>query len=318
MAIKLRKKAIFFTFIAISLAALLLFSYYSYTEYRLSNKMSVIETRVDTINHFIKNIEIDLNKGLYISSFRTILALEEFIVKDGNFLDNVTIRFREAMINGTVNGSSVSLIEDASFTDWGKKIQGEALKVGIIMNFSINNLEIYQTNPWAVEVNASVTLNISDVKNTARWMKNYSLKTTVPIADLEDPVYAVYSYGRVANKIRLSPYKDDLDNTVNLKMHINGSYYIESANGPSFLMRLEGNLNSSPSGIESIVNKNRFVAQGLSTKTKSFVDYIYFSNVSTSHCQVNETKEDESYNWFRIDSGTEPYDHRDDYSVVCG
>ena len=42
--------------------------------------MSVVETRVFTVNDFIKDIEIDIKRGLYISSFRSLLAIEKYII----------------------------------------------------------------------------------------------------------------------------------------------------------------------------------------------------------------------------------------------
>jgi hypothetical protein len=73
----LNKKGIFFTFIAISLIGIVILTAATKLEYKLRNKMDVTETRVKTINNLIQNIEKDLNKGLYITGFRSLLALEQ-------------------------------------------------------------------------------------------------------------------------------------------------------------------------------------------------------------------------------------------------
>ena len=58
MAVK--RKAVFFTIIAISLSAIIMLAFVIGAEYRLSNKMFVIDTRVDTINSFISDLNTDL------------------------------------------------------------------------------------------------------------------------------------------------------------------------------------------------------------------------------------------------------------------
>jgi len=73
----------------------------------------------------------------------------------------------------------------------------------------------------------------------------------------------------------------------NFKEHAEQSYYAPSSNGGSFLDRLEGKLNvqtkyssqtANVIGLESFVNKEYFSSVGISPKSGTNIDYLYFSS----------------------------------------
>ena len=298
----MQKKAIFYTTAAIALTMVIFATYSAYSTYRLSDKMDVIQTRIETVNFFIKDVEKDLNNGAYIAGFRTLLSFNQFIATNGTFIDNVNGRFEESFLNGTINKQPLSLMKDSTFTDWANKISAEANKVDIQFNFIINNVKINQTDPWTVIIGLNLTLDIRDKRNTSYWARDRYLTTKISIVGFEDPLYIVNSNGRVTNII----IKSNITNFVvsgkvdNLLIHMNNSYYIAHNDSPNFLMRFEGNLGNSTYGIESLVNLDEFQQQGLALKDRSIVDYIYFGTKSTTNFRINNTPE-----WFKID-GTLP------------
>lgn len=312
---KLNKKGIFFTFIAIGLVSLLVYSFAINTGYIYRNSMFVIETRVDTINNFIKDVDTDINRGFYISSFRSMLAIGDFITANNTFMPDMDATFEEALINATIMNESHSLLTGASFTDWTEKIKDEASKIDIIIDFIISNITLNQSDPWKVNAEMDIAYNITDKKQTASWMKSNHIEIELSILGLEDPIYSLNTYGKKINKI-IQANETNFNDFDVLKNHISNSYYIASERGPSFLMRLEGNFSNSTDGIESIVNLKALEIQGLSIKNASAVDYIYFSNESISSCIINETiNETASYNWFRLDD-SDSY-HLNIYNVNC-
>ena len=302
------KKAIFYTTAAIALTIVIIVTYSAYNTYRLNDRMDAIQTRIETVNFFIKDVESDLNKGAFIAGFRTFLGFNQFIVSNGTFLDDVDARFNEAFINGTINNQPLSLMEGSTFTDWANKISAEANKVGIKFNFTVNNVKLNQTDPWSIDVGLNITLDIRDERNASYWIRQRYLTTKIGIVGFEDPSYIVNSNGRVPNTIVKSNITNFVVNgdVTNLMMHANNSYYTVHNDSPNFLMRLEGNLGSSPQGIESLVNLAEFQDQGLALKDRSVIDYIYFGNQSTANFRINNTP-----TWFKIDSG-----HLDFYQVT--
>lgn len=311
------KKAIFYTISAIALTIVIVITYSAYSTYRLSDRMDVIQTRIETVNFFIKDVERDISKGAYIAGFRTLLSFNQFIAANGSFLDNANERFKESFLNGTIKGRPLSLMKDSTFTDWANKISAEANKVDINFNFVINDVKLNHTNPWNVDIGLDLSLDIRDKRNTSYWIRNRHLTQSISIIGFEDPLYVVNSKGRVTSTIRITNITNFVVNgkVDNLLSHMNNSYYIAHNDGPSFLMRLEGNLGNSTNGIESLVNLNKFQQQGLALKDRSIVDYIYFGTKSTVNFRVNNTPE-----WFKIDGtlpapGPSKGEHLDAYQV---
>lgn len=313
MAIK-SKKGVIFTLVAIILVLILILIIFTENEYRLSNKMSVIEIRVETINDFIKSVEKDLNRGLYITSFRALLGIQSYISANGTFLNDTNAQFKELLLNGTIENQKIEAIENFTFTNWTGRIKDEAEKIDISANFSIINLTIYQQDPWSVTVDSLLILDVRDKRGIARWIRNENIKIKLDIQGFEDPLYTINSFNRVINIIKKAN-ETDFSVTSNLINHINNSYYIESNTGPDFLMRLEGKTSNSTYGIESLVNIVKFSNQELPTYEKSSVDYLYFQSSTAANCVVNETYQQLS--WFRLDNGAEPYNHLDNYKVNC-
>ncbi|MBI2651938.1 hypothetical protein HYX00_00610 [Candidatus Woesearchaeota archaeon] len=296
------KKAIFYTTAAIALTIVIIVTYSAYSTYRLSDKMDVIQTRIETVNFFIKDVERDINKGAFIAGFRTLLSFNQFIANNGTFIDNVNERFKESFLNGTIEGQPLGLMKDSTFTDWANRISAEANKIDIKFNFTVNDVKLNQTDPWSVGIGINISLDIRDKRNTSYWIRDRYLTSTISIIGFEDPLYIVNSNGRVTNTI----IRTNITNFViggdvtNLITHANNSGYISHNDSPSFLMRLEGNLGNSTFGIESLVNLEEFQKQGLSLKDRSIVDYIYFGTKATTNYRINKTPE-----WFKID-GTPP------------
>lgn len=314
-----KKKSVFFTLTAIVLTLVIILSFNVYSKYNLNEKMNVVEVRITTMNNFIKDVSQDLEKGVYITSFRSLLSMIQHITDNGTFIDNVDYTFSELFINGSIDDNVINLMTNSTFPDWVNKIQIEAEKIDINANFTVNNVSITQEDPWKIKIAANINMNVQDKKQTSSWSINKNIITDITIESFEDPLYIVNSQGKLTNTIRVSPYTVFVQgsNADNLVSQINESYYINTTTAPSFLMRLEGNLSSSSYGIESLVNVEEFSDQGISVKSRSAVDYIYFGNQTATSCVVNETFEEGTFTDFRLDNDAEPYNHLDNYQAKC-
>jgi len=294
----LNKKSIFFSITAIALITLTIFSLTIYTRYRLRDKIMVTETRIYSMNNFIDDVEKDIERGIYISGFRALMSMEQYITDRGIFLYDINSCFEEAFLNGTINNSQMGLMNESTFINWTQRIKEQAMKLDIIVDFDINSVIIYQKNPWTTNIDINVTLNVEDVKKTASWQRPLYITTNISIQEFEDPLYVINSYGRVTNTIIKTNITDFVvnDDITNLKTHVNNSYYIESDTAPSFLMRLEGNLSNSEYGVESLVNLEEFQAQEVPIRDRSVVDYIYFGDQTTTNYNIQDMP-----SWFKLD-----------------
>ena len=303
-----KKKGVFYTIAAIALSTVIIFTYSSYNNNPLSDNMKGIEIRIDNINFFIKDVENDLEKGAYIASYRTFVSFNQFISTNGTFIPNIEDKFAESFLNGTMQNKSLSLMSGSTFTDWASKISNQANKVDISFGYDIQKIKLVQFDPWTIEISVNITLHVHDKKNTSFWDRPEIIKTKLDIRGFEDPLYVINTIGRVSNQIQISNATPFVINgkVDNLLRHTNDSYYYATNLSPSYLMRLQGDLGNSVYGIESLVNLDKFQAQGITLDDRSVVDYIYFGTGNTVNYRVNSTPY-----WFKID-----FEHLNIYGVT--
>ncbi len=310
--IKFNKKGIFFTIIAVSLVTVLIFSYIIYNEYRLRDKSLVIETRIDSMNDFLKDVETDIERGLFIAGFRGLLGINQNIIDKGQFISNFPQKFNEIVLNGTINGNSSPLANDSSFNLWVGKMQSQSIKLGIVLNVSKSEVWTSMITPWIMAVYINATITTEDVSSLATWVRNKTYWTTINIEGFEDPVFAIKSGGYYTRTIKRSPYKvfsDNINDVANLLDHVAKGYYIAYPAAPDYLQRLQGNLSNSTIGlgIESMVDVAALQAAipagggfaGL-IQNKSVVDHVYWSADNPQSYRINFTPAH-----IRLDNGSQ-------------
>jgi hypothetical protein len=278
----------------------------AYKEYAYTDQQKVVETRINTINDFIKSIESDSKRVIYISGFRSLIALEDYVARSGQYFNNMSDiedHFRVAFYNGTVNGTAVDILTNSSYKEYLSRLKVIADKVGIDIDINVTGITLYHDSPWSVNVIVSTNVNLTDQRGVAKWEFDKNYTTSVSIINIRDPVYSVSTYGRAPNTIRISNFTDFVNatnDTTNLSYHVNNSYYMANSLAPDFLMRLEGNFSNSTHGIESFVYIPKLIDQVVNyNTTKSIVDYVLFSNITgyeTKACNVQNMP-----SWFKID-----------------
>ncbi len=302
------KKGIFFTLIAIGLLGLVLYSYSVTYAYSMQEKTAVIETRIDTMNRLIKEIDSDMENAIYIVSYRAIISMEDYVANTGTFVDNTQNTFKELFINGTIDGQNQSLMENNTIKDWMRKINASANAIGVYMNINIENVSIRQASPWKVKIEVNATINLSDIKATANWTQDKQLSTEISIIGFEDPWYTVYTNGNVLKRINKTIYEGNYTNNAtgdkNLRDHVDKTMYANWTGAPSFLMRFENNFNKSIYGIESFVNKTEVSPYYSCPTETSSIDNIYWQcNVSIGTYKIAD------WPGFRIDNETDQYNN---------
>jgi len=309
------RKGVFYLLLSSLFIALMIVVFLAYKEYSYTDRQKVFDTRIRSTNDFIRSIDTDSKRVIYISGFRSLIAIEDYVARISNYtFEDTEELFRIAFYNGTVNGTQVDVLKNATYSDYLNKLIVIAGTIGLDINISIPNItgiKLYQTNetgPWQVGVNVTVQINLSDRTKLAKWNFNKTYSANVLLVNIRDPVYSVSTHGLVPNPIRMAPDAlrpfvtgTNTANLLSLTTITNGSYYIQDPLAPSFLMRLKGRLNESSAccGIESLVNIPSLIIQGVTyDSSRSIVDYILFSNITgydNVSCVQNTTS------WFKID-----------------
>lgn len=318
----MNKMGFFFTTIAIALSLVIIVSYNVYTGYRLKDEMEAIEIRIETINNFIKDIEDDFENAIIIIGTRSLFSIEDYLMANNNpslppkFLDDLgtslSAAFDEVFQNGTINSEKMSIMQNNTLSNWINNTKIQANKTGIILDFSINidDVTIGQSEPWKVDISVDLAYDVQDKKNIVSWTINKVFTNKINITGLNDPLYLVNSDGKVNNTIVQTPIDDFSSGLIT---HLADSFYINHTDAPSYIMRFENNLASSPYGIESLVNSNKLIDAGLTPNVRSAVDYIYYGAAVTTDCRTEEIAAE----WFLLDYLPDPPDHLKFYNASC-
>ncbi|MBN1544278.1 hypothetical protein JW898_02335 [Candidatus Woesearchaeota archaeon] len=295
------RKGIFFTLIAVSLLGVILFSYTVTYSYSLQEKSSIIETRVDTMNRFLQGIDADMKNAIYISGYRAIVGLTDFVTLNGTYVTNTTDALMELFIDGTVEGCSSSLMLNNTFPYWIGKIGEKGAEIGVNVTVNVNSISVYQTSPWSVRFVVDSAINLTDLQSTAEWYKEKSICSDISIIGFEDPWYALHTNGMIMKRINQTVHEGNFtvgNDTSNLHDHVAKTYYVAFNASPDFLMRFENDHNASVYGIESMVNKTE-VLNYCSLDTSS-VDTLCWRRSSAATWGVKDMNDTN----FKIDNET--------------
>jgi len=289
----LNKKGVYFTLISITLILIFLFLISLPSINREILKVTTVEKRVYSMNDFLLNLQRDVERALYISGFRAVLAMEQKVINTGEFFNSSEQGFKEAIINGTIDNQEYPIMQSSTFPDWIQKIQDEGEQLNIITNITMFDITIEQNSPWVIDISSNVNITLNDINNLASWSINKTVETQISIIGFEDPFYIISSFGRLTNIIKPSPYIENFtynDETDNFMEHIYEGYYIQNSNAPSFLQRMENNLSASENGIESILDLEELFQRSLPVlKDTSIIDYQYWNGGGSFLYRINDT-----------------------------
>jgi len=293
------KRGMFFTLIAVTLLSLFLLSLAVFSETR---ERESTNKRIETMNNYVLSLEEDFPRKLFISGFRIIFLFEKRILENGTYISNVSSVFNETFFDGTIEGTmsaeEISLISGVRFEDILDDLNTKADKLNLDISFSNPEIFITQVDPWNLKLSLTGDLFIADEAGLATWNRSEVIEAYLPINNFEDPLYLGNTNGQINHLMRQTPYTTFITggDISNLKSHVQGAYYIASADAPSFIDRLEGNPGPNVYGVESLVNLQKFAFQGLPIHDKSAVDHIYFSDLNPTNYNIEGMEI-----WFKLD-----------------
>jgi hypothetical protein len=304
---QMNKRGMFFMLLAILLISILLLSYTFYSQFR---ERKIIQKRVETMNNFVFAVEEDLERRLFIASFRIIFLFESEIIESGDPISNFDVRFDEAFYNGTFNGDFQNLMFGATFYDTESVLKEKASKIGANLSFTNPSVVVSQDDPWNVKFVLTMDFVANDITDLVKWNKTLTVESFVPIEGFGDPLYVINTNSLVFSNITKSPYSVFVsgDDVSNLLSHTEGSFYIANPDAPSFLDRLKGVNVGNVNGIESLVDLGELASLGIGVQEKSVVDHIYFSGNNPASCNVLPSG---MPYWFKLDDV-----HMDTYDLT--
>lgn len=301
-----QKKGYVYTIAVIFFTGLLLAIFYTQSNIgTTSNEQSTTMAMDDFLNDFEKDAE----RAAFIAGFRSLIALEEHVASQGEYLNNFSVRFEEAFLNASVTGITYEVIQNATFEDYLTRVRHEARKTGLKFNAQVQNVTVYHLTPWNVAVDFTTRVLLNDSRDRTRFDYEKTFSSSFSILDLRDPMYSVETNNKAPNTVRTIAYDEFIDDTGDkndttiLSLFLDESYYTASENAPSFLMRFSGNFSSDENGIQSLVNLNELDTQGIDIgDTYSVVDHEYFAAVGADWCNIQNMP-----NYFKVTDENSDY-----------
>ncbi|MEM4260441.1 MAG: hypothetical protein QXG00_04350, partial [Candidatus Woesearchaeota archaeon] len=172
MALRLNKNAMVFTTIAVFLMFIFTIIFFAENKYQYRQKEEPIESRIVSMNTFIKDLYNDIGRAGHISTYRSLIAIEDYMSTRGTFFNNISDPFTEVFMNGTINNEEIAVMENTTFQDYQRKVNNLAQKINLNLTIDAKSVYIYQDSPWTVTVVINLSIDLFDIKKIAEWHFN--------------------------------------------------------------------------------------------------------------------------------------------------
>ncbi len=307
------KKAVVFTFIAISLLSVILIAFLiNVANKNIQTKIQDTTVRVETLNSLAKSLENELiPEALRASSNRVILSWLYYLDHANNdtlnpeFIDPTKVSLNDNLKN--------ALIKESYYKDLNNKVQLSYMydnkdksnytlpavlnELSILANnsgviFSYDDPSTYafaitQTSPWELDVAMTIPYyEVSDAKKNIFWVfKDKQFSAKLNIQNYVEPFILVY-YNR---SVSINKTKTAVFTAQGFRDFYQRPEFIAHDDAPNFLSRMQGRFDPSINGIETVLdplyypNPNKY----------SNVDFQYWNHIIG--CGVIEPEFNEIY-----------------------
>lgn len=238
------------------------------------------EVRINLMNDFVKNLNQDMERSMFIAGYRSMISLEDEIARSGEFYNDTSQAFIEPFQQGTINGRSISVMSDSSINDYVNRVNEIGERLGLDVNVLVDNISLEQISPWDLRVEFFAVINITDTRDLAEWHYERMFVTEFPITNLRDPLYSIYTDNRLGNTVVRSNYTWDENDLSGFDNHFVQNRYVVNNDAPSFIDRFENRMEPSEFGIESLVDIRVISGQDVVVyPERSKIDWQYFNDL---------------------------------------
>ncbi len=194
-----------YSIIAVMIAIPILFFMTYYMESVQTLKFGASERVIsDQLRETGRSIEDDFGRAVEISGIRACLGATDYMIREGEPLDNATQVLEELISDGTIFGNLTFVMFNNTLDDW----RCDIYEMTPGFNLFVDHSGLYVGNHDGLNLMARVTLhlNISDKQETAKISKDVEKEVLVPVENIEDPIFPYHTNGVVPRSIRFFPY----------------------------------------------------------------------------------------------------------------
>jgi len=289
--VRLNKKAVFFTFIAILLVSIMMI--FTLMQHDVSYRDQVPSTilRVSSINKFVNDFEqVYLERAMFAITHKAINGMIIVTNTTPSPVKDFDRDFKEAMLNGTIQKGNITLdiLKNATLTYWIDELSNisrDVLKTQ--MDYNIDDIKIEQNNetgPWQIEVTLFINYNLTSHDDAVRFNRtNTVISMNISIFDFEDPYIRMMTdaeMNHTINKFNYTGYSYDAAHLIKM---INESAYIDDGKGIAFIERFGSHASSTNAlreccGIISLIKTDNLPMGWIPKNNMGYVDYQYMED----------------------------------------
>jgi hypothetical protein len=287
LAIKLNKKGIVFSLIALLVSTLFIIVFSVFLHVPLNQRAIIELESVKKAEDFLIVFPTYLDTSIQFSSYETLKVI---LAKTSleNPIDNFSKMFTDCMLygeyfDGTQIKDCFTAEKDNTLTNVLNDIADQASEIyrGNCSTY-ITNLNVYQSNPYEITVDAKVLLFFQRGKKI-QWERNYDVSTKVSIIGLNDPL----TKGKLNRTINVKSEYFTMKNIQSYSdfydIYRNNYYFIDYF-APSFVDVIEGKINETEFdsgkqlGINSLMSAYLIDGSSSYKMNTSFISWDYVRN----------------------------------------
>lgn len=203
------KKGLVYSLMSVLLITpiILLFVIYSKIN-RMEGQNTVVEIRADELGSFYKSFMHDLGRSLDISTRRSLLYSNNFIIANGIPFDNPAGKFSQLILEGNLDGEEIGLLTGSdtlpcnTLTCHKERYLTLSDEFGYNLDVEIISVDIRPYDSWNINSSVTLRITIEDPEMEMKIDKIAKKSVKVPVLDFEDPLYFLNTKGKISRKIK--------------------------------------------------------------------------------------------------------------------
>lgn len=190
--------------------------------------------RIGEASFFLDSVFSDMERSLNIASRRSMTGASNYVVTEGESLEDAEKNVSEILVNGTLDGDEIDSVGNASLLEWEGRVSDIAGRSGYRLNISVTNYS-FTTSGFQGESYFQVSARLFDPTTLASFNRTESTTTGFSMEGLEDPLITLRSKGRYVTTIERCSFEDPAEElpeaSQNSSTTAHGKVVIEPSNG---------------------------------------------------------------------------------------
>jgi len=293
------KKALMFTFIAITLLMVIMVSFLITLQTSSKTETEKLMAKATSVNAFVQNINPNAESSLKASGNQAVLALQDYMDVEEEYLTgNSNEVFREAITEGKYRGVQLRMMEkiidgkEINFTIGAtlNELRAIASRSNILLSYDpidSSSISFSMKSPWELGMNLQLrNVKVADREKELTWnLGNLDINADIPISKYRDPVYLV------SDNVNISVKKTSIiqfEKVEDLRSFISNFEFYAHPDAPDFIQRMFGQFDSSSvNGYETILGSSGHQPNTPNPNSNSYVDFMYWGGkASAPDCGV--------------------------------